>query len=130
MTEWSPAATPRRVWPSRIFALAARHRDVREQGDRESRADRRAANRRDDGLAAVDQVVDEVARLAPDAQQRRLVGDHALDHLEIAAGGEMLAGAAHEDRAHAGIRVDRAPDVREIAGASPRSRSSGVLRAR
>jgi hypothetical protein len=34
---------------------------------------------------------------------------------KVAARGEMLARTAHEDRAHAGLGVERAPDIREIA---------------
>ena len=44
--------------------------DVREQRHREPGADCRAVDRRDDRLAAVDDVVDEVARLVEDAQPR------------------------------------------------------------
>ena len=45
-------------------------RDVGEQPRHQPRADRRAVHRRDHDLRAVDDVVDEVARLAPDARAR------------------------------------------------------------
>ena len=65
--------------------VIGRNGHVRQQRDRKPGADRAAANRGYHRLGTIDQVVDEVAGLLPDADQRGLVGDHALDHAEIAA---------------------------------------------
>jgi asparagine synthase (glutamine-hydrolysing) len=73
-------------------------RDVGEQARHEAGADGRALHRRDDGLGAVDQVVDEVARLLPHAAERVEVLGHLLHEVEIATRGEGLAGAADDRR--------------------------------
>ncbi len=60
-------------------------RDVGEQADGEAGTDGRAGHRRDDRLRAVDDVVDEVARLVEDAQPGRVIR-RDLDHeVEVAA---------------------------------------------
>ena len=111
---WSPAATPRRVWPSmrRAFFAAIEMSAISAGG--EARADRRAVHRRDDDLRAVDHVVDEVARLAPDARARLEVARHLLDHRHVAAGGEALARAAQDGDARLRVAVDVEPDARHL----------------
>ena len=104
---WSPAATPRRVWPSMILAVRRGDRDVGEQADDQAGADRRAVDRRHDRLRAVDDVVDEVARLAHHPRAHGVVVDHLLDQLEAAAGGERLARALDERDADRRVAVDR-----------------------
>jgi hypothetical protein len=86
-----------------------------QQDSGEAGADRGAVHRRDDRLGAVDDVVDEVAGLLehPDAD-REVVG-HVGDEVEVAAGGERLALAAHDDDPGVGVGVDHRPDVREVA---------------
>ena len=90
-------------------------RDVGEQPADEAGADRRAAHGADDRLRAVDQVVDEVPRLLPVARARVEVVDDALDHVEVAAGGERLARTPKHGRGHALVRVDVAPHRLELA---------------
>jgi hypothetical protein len=94
---------------------AAGDRDVGEQGDGESRADRRALDRAHDRLGAVDDVVDDVAGLAQDAGAHLVVGHHLLDHVEVAAGRERRALAADDDGAHVVVGVGVAPDLGELA---------------
>ena len=111
---WSPAATPSRVWPSMISGGAGGDRDVGEEPRSEARADRRAADRGDDGLRAVDHVVDEVARLLPHAQTRLVAAAHLFDEIEIAPARERVTPAGKEDRRDLRISVNLAPHVREL----------------
>src|SRR2546422_998619 len=91
-----------------------RDRDVREQARYQPRADRRAVHRRDHHLRAVDQVVDQVARLAPDARPHGEVARHLLHHREIAAGREPLPCAAQDRDARVAVEVDVQPDARQL----------------
>ena len=90
------------------------HRHVREQGDGQSRAHRAAADRRHHRLGAIDEVVDQVAGFLPNPDQRGFIVDHAIDHVEIAAGGKIRAFAADQHHAHRLIDVDAAPNLRQI----------------
>jgi enoyl-CoA hydratase len=94
----------------------ARCRDahVREQRHRQACADCRAVDRRDNRLAAVDDVVDEVARLVEHAEPRVPVARDVLDEREVAAGAERAAGAADEDDARLLVPVDLLPDLGEV----------------
>jgi len=67
--------------------------DVGEKRERQPRADRRAVDRRDHRFAAIDQVVDHVARFVPNAHASVEVRDHLVEHVEIAAGRKRLSGA-------------------------------------
>ncbi len=96
--------------------------DVGEDREHEPRTHCRAVDRGNDRLAAVDQVVDQVARLAMDAHADLVVRHHGVEHVEVSAGRERLAGAGQQHRAHARVGVDHAPDLdqlgmhREIGG--------------
>ena len=122
---WSPAATPRRVWPSISRAFFAAIEMSAISAAARPGADRRAVDRRDDDLRAVDHVVDEVARLAPDARAHREVARHLLDHRHVAAGREALAGAAQDRDARLADRGRRrarcAPSRRARARWRPRA---------
>src|SRR5262249_42535559 len=69
----------------------------------------------DDRLGAVDDVVDEVARLLPDPRARRPVPRHGFDHAEVAAGGEDAAVAAQQRHRGLRVAVDVAPDLGQLA---------------
>src|ERR1019366_5945080 len=86
-------------------------RDIREQ----ARADRNTVHGRVHRLAAVDDVVDEVARLAEHPGADREVRDHLLDEIEIAARREGAAGTTDDHRARLRVAVDGAPDLRQVA---------------
>jgi len=88
--------------------------DVRQQPGDQAGADRRSVHRRDDNLRAVDQVVDQVARLAPDARAHREVARHLLDHGQVAAGGEAAPLAAQDGDARLRVAVDVEPDPGEL----------------
>src|SRR5581483_2543527 len=88
--------------------------DVGEERDREPRAHRRPVDRRDDRLAAVDDVVDEVARLVEDTQARLPVGRDVLDEAEVSARAEGAVGPAHEHGPRVRVAVDDRPDAREL----------------
>ena len=112
---WSPAATPIRVWPSMRRAERPAIEMSASRPDDEPGADGHAVHRRDDRLAAVDDVVDEVARLAEHPGARREVRDHLLDEIEVAARRERAAGAADDHGAGLGVGVDGAPHLGEVA---------------
>src|SRR6185437_11488986 len=88
--------------------------DVGEKPGNKSRADGRALDRRDDGLVAVDEVVDEVARFLPHAGARGEVAGDGLDHGEIAASREGVAGAAQQRHRDLAIGIDIAPDLGQL----------------
>src|SRR5688572_30938168 len=77
------------------LCIPAGDRDIGHQRRRQSRAHRGPVDRRDDDLRAVQHVVDQVARLAPDARPHVEVARHLLHHRHAAAGREPLAPAAH-----------------------------------
>ncbi len=74
----------------------SRDADVREERDRKASADCGAVDGRDDRLAAVHDVVDEVARLVEHADSRLPVRRDVLDEFEIAAGAEGAVCAADD----------------------------------
>ena len=90
-------------------------RHVGEQPAHQARAHRRSAHRAHHRLGAVDDVVDEVARLLPDPRAGFEVGHDLLDHREVAAGREGAAGAGDDDRVDLGIGIDVAPDLAQFA---------------
>src|SRR5918995_1223502 len=69
--------------------------DARDQ----ARADGGTAHGADDRLGAVDDVVDDIARLLPRAEQGGVVLDVVFDEIEVAAGREHLAAGAVDDHA-------------------------------
>src|SRR4029079_17701365 len=85
------------------------------QCDGEAGSDRVTVDRGDDRLAAVDDVVDEVARLVEDAQARAPVRRDVLDEAEVAAGAKRAVRAADHDDARLRVAVDRLPHRRELA---------------
>ncbi len=98
-----------------IRASLAAIENVGEEAADEPGADRGPAHGAHHRLRAIDQIVDEVARLLPDVRARVEIVDVLLDHGEIAARGERLAGAAEDRRRDALVRVDVAPEARELA---------------
>ena len=112
---WSPAATPRRVWPSTIRASRAAIGMSARSPATSPAPTAGPVHRRDDRLVAVDHVVDQVARLAPDTRTDLEVVGHVLDQREVAAGGESLALSAQDHGADLRIIADVAPDPGEFA---------------
>jgi hypothetical protein len=92
----------------------AHHRDVGQDGADEAAAHRRPAHRRDDRLGAVDHVVDHVAGLAQVLHAHLVVADHLVDHLEVAAGAEGVAGAREDHRRHRVVVRDLVPDPHHL----------------
>jgi hypothetical protein len=89
--------------------------DVGEKSQRQASAHRRAVDRRDHRLAAVDQVVDHVARFLPNAAAGGEIRNHLVQQVEIAAGREGLARAGEQDGAHLRVGIDNAPDLGQLA---------------
>ena len=90
-------------------------RDVGQDAGDQARADGGAAHGADDRLGAVDDVVDDVARLLPGAQQRVVVLHVLFDEIEVAAGREHLAAGALDDHAvDRVVAVDVAPHVDQL----------------
>jgi hypothetical protein len=77
--------------------------------------DRRAVDGGHDGLRALDDVADEVARLPQHACPHRVVVHDLVDQLERSAGREGPAGAAQQRDTSLGIAIDREPDVGQLA---------------
>jgi enoyl-CoA hydratase len=92
-----------------------RDADVREERYREAGSDCMTVDRRDDRLAAVDDVVDEVTSFVKDAHARCVVACDVLDEIEVAARAEHAVGAADEDDARLRVCVDRLPYACELA---------------
>ena len=87
-----------------------RDRNVGQHADHQARAHGGAADGADDRLAAIDHVVDEIARLLPTlAALLEVVGEIA-GHVEVAARRERAAGAGDDDGRSVGVAVDVAPD--------------------
>ncbi|MNN45260.1 hypothetical protein D3C81_1595860 [compost metagenome] len=97
---------------------ARRHRDIRQQRRYQPGTDGGTVDRRNDRLGAVDDVVDQVFRLAPDAGAGLEGVDHLFDHLEVAAGGEGLAGTAQHHGADRGVGVNIAPNAGDLVVAA------------
>src|SRR5436305_317389 len=77
-------------------AVLGRNRDVGEQPADEPGPDRDAAHCADHRLAAVDDIVDDVARLLPLAGARGELVDILLDDREITTGREYFSGAGQD----------------------------------
>ncbi|KAG1530252.1 hypothetical protein G6F50_017443 [Rhizopus delemar] len=67
------------------------------------------------GLAAIDDVVDQVAGFAPDAGAHVEVVRHLLHQVQVAAAGKALAFAADPHHPGVGVGVDIAPDIGQFA---------------
>ena len=89
-------------------------RNVRQQPDHQPRTDRRPVHCGHHDLRAVDDVVDDVARLAPHPLPHGGIVRDVLHQREVAPGGEPAPGAADDRHAHLGVPVDVAPDIREF----------------
>src|SRR6516164_8115265 len=88
---------------------------VGQQTADQAGADRDPAHRADHRLAAVDNVVDDVARLLPLPRARFESLDILPDDRKIAAGREDRAGAGDDRGIDARIAIDIAPDLGELA---------------
>ncbi len=110
---WSPAATPRRVWPSMIRAVLPRSR--RPPGCRRP-APRRPRGRASPrpGLGAVEDVVDHLARLAPDAACASRSPWPSPRPARGRRRPRRLAGAADHRHRDLRIGVDVAPDIGQL----------------
>src|SRR5690606_11717442 len=113
MAAWSPAATPRRVWPSMMRAV----RPATEMSASRATASPAptALDGGDHGLGAVDHVVNDVAGLGEDAHPHVVVARHLLDHGQVAAGGGRLALAADQHGPDGVVAVGVAPDLGQFA---------------
>jgi hypothetical protein len=87
---------------------------IREQSDDEPRPHRGTLHRRHHRAIAVDEVVDQVARLPPDGHPMAEVLDDVVDHVEVATGGERLVVTADDDDVHLRVTRDREPHIGEI----------------
>src|SRR5215472_15989273 len=90
-------------------------RHVGQEAADEPGADRDAAHRADHRLAAVDHVVDDVARLLPLPGARLEILDVLPDDRKIAAGRKYPTGTGNDRSIDAGVPVDIAPDLGELA---------------
>src|SRR5262249_26728333 len=90
-------------------------RDVGQQSRRQTGPDAGSLDGSDDRLAAVDEVVDEVARLLPDTGAGGPITRHHLDHAEIAARREVASLAAQQRHRGVWVAVDLAPHLRQLA---------------
>jgi hypothetical protein len=95
-------------------AVPGRNGNIGEQTADEAGPNCNPAHRTDDRLAAVDHIVDDVARLLPLPCARREVVDILLDDREIAAGREYLPSAGQDHRIDARVGVNITPDVAEF----------------
>nr|CUV20896.1 protein of unknown function [Ralstonia solanacearum]CUV27918.1 protein of unknown function [Ralstonia solanacearum] len=95
--------------------VPGRDRDIRQQAGHQPRAHRRAMHGADNGLVAVDEVVDQVARLVPDAGAHLEVIGHLLDQVQVAAGRKAPALAADQRHAHRWLGRHVAPDLGQLA---------------
>lgn len=102
--------------------VPGRDRDIRQQAGHQPRAHRRAMHGADNGLVAVDEVVDQVARLVPDAGAHLEVIGHLLDQVQVAAGREAPALAADQRHAHRWLGRHVAPDLGQARDADRRRR--------
>src|SRR5262249_42425267 len=96
-------------------AVFAGDRHIGQQAADEPGADRDTAHRTDHRLAAVDHVVDDVARLFPLPGARLEIFDILLDDREIAAGREDPSSAGDDCGIDIRVPVDVAPDLGELA---------------
>ena len=89
-------------------------RDVGHERHRQARADRDAIDRRNDDLLAIDDVVNDVARLAHRLRDVGVVALHRLDHVEVAAGRKRATLAGDDDDVGLGIVVDVLPHPAQL----------------
>ena len=97
--------------------------DVGQQTGHQARAHRRAVHGADDGLVAVDDVVDQVARFAPHPRTHLKVLRHVLHQGQVAAARKPQAFAAQHHTAHAVVFAHIAPNFRQLL--MPRMASRG-----
>ena len=74
--------------------LPCRHRHIGQHPGPQARTHRRAVDRRDDGLLAMHELVDQVARLAAHAAARLGIAREVFHHGQVAPAGEALPLAA------------------------------------
>ena len=105
------------------------NRDVGQQSSDQTSADGGPMDGADDRLVAIDQVVDQIARLLPDSAAQLKVGSHVRHHRKVAAAGESLAFAAQHGATHRIIVAKVAPDLAQLAVPfAPRRRQLAVQR--
>src|SRR5207244_12841661 len=95
-------------------AVLGRDRHIGQEAADEPGADRDPAHRADHRLAAIDHVVDDVARLLPLPGARVEILDILANDREIAAGREYPAGPGDDGGVDARIPVDVTPDLGEL----------------
>ena len=95
--------------------LAAGNRNVRQQARHQSCTHSRSVHGRDDGLAAIDEVVDQVLGLMPDPRARIKIIGNGLDQRQIATAGESLAQAAQDGNTGLRVGIDISPHLRQFA---------------
>src|SRR5215831_17404708 len=95
-------------------AVLGRDRHVSEKAADESGADRDSAHCADHRLAAVDHVVDDIARLLPLPGACLEIFDVLPNDREIATGRKYLAGAGDDRGIDARVAIDVAPDLAEL----------------
>ena len=88
--------------------------DVGHQGHRQAGAHGDPVDGGDDRLVQVQDVVDDVAGLFGVLGDDGGVVDGLLDHLEVAAGRESIAGAGDHGHPHLGVGADVQPDTAEL----------------
>ena len=88
--------------------------DVAQQRRHQPGPHRRAVDGGDGGLAAVDQVIDQVPSLLPGVGQGVVVLGHLLDHLEVPSGGKRLAFAGEDHAVDVLVRVHLPPDIGKL----------------
>jgi hypothetical protein len=96
-------------------AVPGRDRHVCQEAADEPGADRDPTHGADYRLAAVDDIVDDVARLLPLARAGLEILDVLPDDRKIAAGGKDAPGAGDDRGIDARIPIHVAPDLGELA---------------
>src|SRR5882724_6946055 len=91
------------------LGASACNRDVREHGDRETRAGSAALDRGNHRLGAVDDIVDDVTGFLPAASHLFPILTHSCDHAYIAARGESIAWSANDRHPDCGIGINVSP---------------------
>ena len=88
--------------------------NVREQSCHQTRTDCGAVHRRHNRLAAIDDVVNQVFRFAPDAGADVEIARHFFDQFQIAAAGKALTFAAQNRNFYFRIDIEGSPNFREL----------------
>jgi hypothetical protein len=90
------------------------YRDVREKADGEAGADGNPVDRRNDGLVAIDDIVDKVFGLFPGCHPDSRVVNDVFEQFEVAAGRKRFACTRHDYGVDVRIVVDVAPNIRKL----------------